>query len=80
MNEMMAEQVTAELEALQYTYEEVIVVLQEEPLHICVSIAPHTGDMATERYVNADLLLQVTTSYPAQVPHLQVLHAKGRST
>ena len=80
MNEMLAEQVSAELEALQYTYEEAIVILKESPLHICVGIAPHTGDLATERYVNADLSLQVTASYPAEIPQLQVIHAKGRIT
>ena len=74
----MEDLVGAELEALEYTYgAEALTVLQTAPLHLSVSIAPHTGDLATERYVNADLMLQTTAAYPDEAPKLALLHAKG---
>lgn len=74
----MEDLISAEMEALEYTYgSEAVVVLQETPLHIRVGIAPHTGERVTERYVNADLMLQVTEGYPAEPPRFRVLQAKG---
>lgn len=74
----MDELVSAELEALEYTYgSEAVVVLQQTPLHVQVSIAPHTGDLATERYVNADLILRATEAYPAEAPTTRVVQARG---
>ncbi len=74
----MAEITRVELEALTFTYgEEALKVKQEDPLSIAISVAPHTGDVATEQYVNATLLVTTSTEYPAEPPMLQLQNPQG---
>ena len=77
----MEELLAAELEALVYTYgTEAVQITQQAPLHITVNVAPHTGDLATERYVTADLALHTSSAYPEQAPVLRLKHAQGASS
>ena len=40
---MNAADMELELEALQFTYAEAVIILREHPLSVKVAIAPHTG-------------------------------------
>ena len=74
----MSEVTDVELEALNFTYgEEALTVLRDDPLSISVCIAPHTGEVATERYVSATLLLETSPEYPAELPTLQLKSPQG---
>lgn len=74
----MSEITSIELEALTFTYgEESLKVLRTEPLCIRISVAPHTGEVALEQYVNATLLLTTSVEYPAEAPLVQLQTPQG---
>lgn len=74
----MSEITSIELEALTFTYgEESLEVLHQDPLCIKISVAPHTGEIATEQYVNATLLVTTSIAYPAEAPVVQLQHPQG---
>lgn len=74
----MSEITDIELEALTFTYgEDSLVVLHKAPLCIRINIAPHTGEVATEQYVNAMLLMTTTVAYPAEAPIMQLQNPQG---
>jgi len=75
----MSEITCIELEALIFTYgEEALTVTQQDPLSIAISIAPHTGEVETEQYVNATLLIATTPEYPVEAPALKLQNPQGR--
>jgi len=75
----MSEITSIELEALIFTYgEEALTVSQQDPLSIAISIAPHTGEVETEQYVNATLLVATTPEYPGEAPALKLQNPQGR--
>ena len=75
----MNEITSVELEALNFTYgEDALVVLAQDPLSVSISIAPHTGDVDTERYVNATLVLSTQPDYPTQLPGLHLQSPQGK--
>lgn len=75
----MSDLTSVELEALTFTYgEESLDVLQEDPLSVSINVAPHTGEVAIEQYVNATLLVTTTPEYPAEAPKLQLQNPQGQ--
>ena len=75
----MSEITSIELEALIFTYgEEALTVSQQDPLSIAISIAPHTGEVETEQFVNATLLVATTPEYPGEAPALKLQNPQGR--
>ena len=75
---IMSEITSIELEALTFTYgEEALTVLQQDPLSITISIAPHTGEVTSEQYVNATLRVSVSPKYPEEAPLTQLLNPQG---
>lgn len=76
----MSEITSIELEALIFTYgEEALTVSQQDPLSIAISIAPHTGEVETEQFVNATLLVATTPEYPGEAPALKLQNPQGMS-
>ena len=76
----MSEIASIELEALTFTYgEEALNILHRDPICIRINIAPHTGDDATERYVNATLLVTTSVEYPTEAPVVQLQQPQGLS-
>lgn len=76
----MNEITRVELEALNFTYgEDALAMLARDPLSISISISPHTGDVDTERYVNATLVLSTHPEYPTQLPTLHLQSPQGMS-
>lgn len=76
----MSEITDVELEALTFTYgEESLVVLHKAPLCIKINVAPHTGEVVTEQYVNATLLVTTSVAYPAEAPVMQLQNPQGMS-
>lgn len=74
----MSEITDIELEALTFTYgEESLVVLHKAPLCIKINVAPHTGEVATEQYVNATLLVTTSVAYPVEAPIMQLQNPRG---
>ena len=74
----MSELTDIELEALTFTYgEESLIVLYKAPLCIRINVAPHTGEIATEQYVNATLLVTTSVAYPAEAPIMQLQNPQG---
>lgn len=74
----MSEITDVELEALTFTYgEESLVVLHKAPLCIKINVAPHTGEVVTEQYVNATLLVTTSVAYPAEAPVMQLQNPQG---
>lgn len=74
----MDEITSIELDALLSTYgEESLKVLHKDPLCIKISVAPHTGEVATEQYVNATLLVTTSGAYPDEAPIMQLQNPQG---
>ncbi len=73
----MPEEVEAEIEALSFTYDTDLLCCV--PNRICVRIKPRTGDGADVSFLQAKLVMDVTTGYPEQQLASQIIDAKGIS-
>lgn len=73
----MADDVELELEAVQAVYGSDCLLLQHFPPHLLVSLKPRTADDFAQQFVEAVLVIKVSTQYPNEPPKLELKETKG---
>ncbi|XP_028769144.1 E3 ubiquitin-protein ligase RNF25 isoform X2 [Neltuma alba] len=74
---MAADEVLAEVEAVEAVYGSDCVVIGSFPPHLHIFLKPRTADVSSEQFVEAIIKIQASPQYPNEPPCIYLVDCKG---
>ncbi|KAK4266713.1 hypothetical protein QN277_023599 [Acacia crassicarpa] len=74
---MSAEEVVAEIEAVEAVYGSDCLILDSFPPHLHISLKPRTADVSSEQFVEATIEIHASPQYPNEPPCINLVDCKG---